>query len=1217
MAQLEIAYLTGDVERRELSKQQPVSIGNHSSNDVCIDEPGVDLIHCRVAWNKTAYEVVAAGTEPLDINGNLVQRALLTAGDVLRIGSVDITLVDEAGESLVDHGDVGLKPTSDELKSALADSKKKPESIKPPAKKAAPKPPPAPALEPEPEDAAAEILDGELFDDDDIDEIDDVDDVADGDWLEGLAEESRVATPQRRSLPERSDQRGQPASKQGGEPAGEGEASEEEAADSMTDRLRSAMRHQQHRPGDEDTIRSPLILTLLGGSAILILAAVTFYFLAWRQTTADEFKAAQQLYNEQKFAPAIKALDQFVAFHPRDPLADDAEVLADLARIDQQIVGGAPKWELGLSALSEFISRHRDDDDFSREDVFNRAGDIALGAARDAGKPPFNRDMLQISFDAMTPFTTYKPDAGEATQRTLELENAQKAADAAITRHETFEAGVAKLDGELENKDPMAALVTRRDLLARYPEFQNDKTIAEKLTATLSTEQGLVTVEQVDQPGIAEDREINLTDQLTLAFNSRTSTSENSVDQAVWVLAKDCCYGVDTVTGKARWRRVIGFDTPFFPIRESSVRNLLVYDTNHEELARIQLDTGALLWRQTIGERVSGEPLIDGGQIYVPTEGGHLYKVDLQTGNISTKVTFSQEISAPVLLPGGSHLIVAGNREVLYTLTKSPLECVKVTHFEHPPDSIQAPLLYLNPYVLLIENGSGNGRLRLINAADPLKLTQIATGRVNGLVVDKPVIRGRDLFIPSIPERVTAFSVSDDTGELPLDDGPAFQVEGQTFQADESRPTPIFLMTGPDRKVWMASSALRLLQLQTDAIEAEQTVAAVGLASQPEQRIDDVLYSARRRQFADAVTLTPFSREDSASTSDGEGLGSSSWQAVLGARVLAWSVSRPPNETLLCITEGGHIFRISERTWGEGRFATEATILLTADQADELEQPLFATALPDGKLAAAAGENVKRAWRLSSTGLREGNYTLDEPLQLAPVAFGSRLIFPVQGALHTPDVLPFKLPTDEAENTTWRQVLAVDDTNAIAITEGGAILKIRLETSSPRSLVQDNRIELGTPADVRGDVGDGVLLLADANRRALHLDPATLDVRAEHTFDDAISNDVWLDSNSAFVETGGTQLHRLDVAAGLESAWTQPHDLGGVSLAGPPLIVGDRVVVSLLDGRVRVLGLEDGALVTEANVGAALSDGPFSIGDGIYTWTLDGTLVRLTQLLSE
>ncbi len=92
MLDLEIRYGGGPPEVRPISKVHPISIGRHVSNDICIDEPGVAPIHCRVLWNnsKTHFEITSANRDGVELNGTLVRVAGLKEGDILRVGSADL-----------------------------------------------------------------------------------------------------------------------------------------------------------------------------------------------------------------------------------------------------------------------------------------------------------------------------------------------------------------------------------------------------------------------------------------------------------------------------------------------------------------------------------------------------------------------------------------------------------------------------------------------------------------------------------------------------------------------------------------------------------------------------------------------------------------------------------------------------------------------------------------------------------------------------------------------------------------------------------------------------------------------------------------------------------------------------------------------------------------------------------------------------------------------
>ncbi|MBL8848870.1 MAG: PQQ-binding-like beta-propeller repeat protein [Planctomycetaceae bacterium] len=1187
MAHLDIAFLTGDSERRELSKQQPVSIGSYKSNDIVVDEKGVELIHCRISWNKSAFEAVAAGVEPIDVNGNLQQRAVLKSGDVVRIGSVDITFAGEGAErgggaaAPADESTFGLKPVTGDLPSFLSEpdddpvippkrTASKPRAAEPPAtpKKAAK---PAPARN-------------------------------DDDWMKGmsgLAAESQPELPAHRP-------RSQPAAASAAEPDVDEldeleEPTEQKgaAAPVVSDRLRTALHNRRDRPGDEDTLRSPVVLGLGGLAITLLLLAGVFYFVGARRSTQEEFDAARAVFDEGKYAQAITQLTEFANKHHGDPLEETALMLAGLAGADRHLSGAVKDWPKGLEALKTFINDARDYDGFEEQHagIAERATRIARGGAEAAGKT-FDRSLLKVSDDAVTLVTTYTSKDTPPTELVQEVASLRRQSEAAILEHETFDTALAAVTAALNAKDPIKALEIRRDLLVRYPEFASDKRLDAQMQATLTAEAQRVVPESIDRPA-ATDAPASSPAPLSLAFFARSRTDVVSVNEAVCVLAKDCVYGVDTVTGAPRWRHVIGLNTPFFPVREPGTPSLITFDTRSNELLRLQQNTGELLWRQTLGEPASGPPLLDEGQLYVPLLSGALVKVDLQSGAASTRVQFSQSISAPVALTNGSHLVVAGDRDVVYTLTKQPLECVGVSYLAQKPGSIAAPLVAIGPYVLLGENtGARTCTLRLLQASDPLHLQEIAAANVAGSVLDLPVIRGRDLFVPSSGERVAAFTISDDAGQPPLIAGPNFQVQG----GGESTS---YLATGPDRQLWMAGSALRKLQLTTNALEADQKVVAVGLSTQPLQYVGGTMFNARQRPYTSAVTFTQTNREEL--TSD--------WQAVVGARIITSNLTPGDKPALLCVTEAGHIFRTLPAHWQQGGFFGEAVRLPLSD---ELREPIHAVPFGQGQLAVTAGGSEPKLWLISRLGQIDASYPLDAPLQAAPVPLGNRFLLPVAGKLQLssgsgqPPVEAYSLPSDQAATIKWRQVLGIDEQNAVAITQSGQVLQIR-QQSSPRShLAEVTRIELEAPVEVQSDARDGRIAIADVGQQVRVLDALTLDAAGRRTLDAPVSNDVWLVGDALFVETAASSLHCLDLNAELTSRWQL--DLNGAGLAGRPLKVGDSLLIALVDGRVQLIAAATGEVQKELTTGCRLSGAPVNAAGEWLVPSLDGSLIRVTEI---
>ena len=97
MLDLEIHNGEQPVETLRISRLQPICIGRHASNDICIEDEDVAPIHCRVAWNGTDFEVAAANRDGVDVNGTLVRHSALKAGDVMRIGPADLFVRSSGG----------------------------------------------------------------------------------------------------------------------------------------------------------------------------------------------------------------------------------------------------------------------------------------------------------------------------------------------------------------------------------------------------------------------------------------------------------------------------------------------------------------------------------------------------------------------------------------------------------------------------------------------------------------------------------------------------------------------------------------------------------------------------------------------------------------------------------------------------------------------------------------------------------------------------------------------------------------------------------------------------------------------------------------------------------------------------------------------------------------------------------------------------------------
>ena len=833
MPALKIRLPSGETDVVQLSKDLPVSIGSHPSNDVHIDDDSIAAMHCRISWQKYGYRINSAANSEVLVNGKGVAKSTLKAGDVINIGKVKITLVDE-NDPLHDDlakaelSEFELKPLDDE-ETVRAER----ESLYAPPEE----PDETPVFEEEPEpsprrkkrrkkepvaaphsESIAELSLGDIITSDD-------------------------------EIPAASDDEdsGRPA-------AGEKPAPKERPAPSArtkTSEKTNWTGGRKIRPGERKILQSPLVLTLGGGGLILLLTALTFRFMNSRQEIDSQFQEAAQAKQEGKYAQAIKGFERFLVNYPRDSSTNSAQIQLGLTRIQQHVSGSSPAWEAGLQSVHEYREKSKDLPEYNEEANVQELEEyikrIALGAATSA-KSSLKPELLEISDEAGTLLTRIGTDKKDTDAYLARVARVKKEANDAILKQDTFNEAVAKIKQAIQDSQAITALDERRALLARYPDFASNREIRDLMNQAIELEKGSVQREATSVEAATKERESDVASALSLVRHTRAQGGNQSENESVIVLAENACMAVDTINGTPRWRRAIGYDTPFFPI-EQSVPDpaLLMFDTRNNELMLVSKADGSLIWRNAVSGRASGKPVIDEGQVFLPTEAGELCQFDLETGELTSRLKFAQPISSsPAISESGACLFVAGHRGVMYILSRRPLECVQVFDSGHAPGVIEAPLLTMGPYLLAIENNQAdNCRVRLYDVTEAERgLKEVASYQDNagrmGHVLDSPVLRGNRLFIPSSGERVTAFTVTQETGQKPL-------TYVDSAQNESPIGCPIYLAVGPDDQMWMAARDLRKFHVTLDQMEEDvKQRMRVGLSTQPLQTSGNSIFVAGR-----------------------------------------------------------------------------------------------------------------------------------------------------------------------------------------------------------------------------------------------------------------------------------------------------------------------------------------------------------------------------------
>lgn len=964
---------------------------------------------------------------------------------------------------------------------------------------------------------------------------------------------------------------------------------------------RLAMKHQK-RPGEQEAVKSPLVLSLSGLALVLAVAAGAYWFIIGRKATEQELAAIDAAISEQRYSQAIASLDDFLLRHPRDQYTLPATVKRARARIDKEIAGSAPAWDKGLQALNEYNEDVRDFDEYKEEyeALAEYAEKIAVGSLETAARLK-RRDLLDVSEEAELLIDRFSDPENPPTELHDQIKLAREKAVAAIIKHEATQATYREIESFLERKSPLEALKSRRRLLDRYADLSTDRRLNQLLDQTLETERGLVTREELQQEASAEDRPLPVPPPLSLTLHTRARADDVSEGRTTIAVAQGCVYGIDTVTGDPVWRRSIGPDTPFFPVQvDTVIPGLLCFDTTWQELVLVNRLTGELGWRQSLNEPVSGEPLIHGGQIYLPTLGNHLYKIELESGTATSRLTFSQPVYAPpVLTRDQQYLVIAGDEAVCYSVSTRELQCEQVSFIGQRPGTIDVPLLAMGELVLMVENDrTASARLRVLDASAAGETLSVrASVRIDQHVRDRPVLRGNQLFVPAEGEQFNVFTVSDDPEKEPL--SPIAKPPRLSEYAG-----PVHVLPGADGMVWSAGDHLRLFQLNQDSmLEDQQKRVFIGAAAQPLQNIGRTLFVGWHQLASDSVALVQY---------DGETM-TDQWKTVVGSGLLE---IMPGTDSAVCLTKSGELFLITAKDLETGGFRHQPNGIL--ELPPELTEPLHAGLLPDQQIAVSMGGDSARLWIVNQAGKIGQDFPMEGGAVLDPVPVAGGAVVPLATKLKILGV-PGALVEDylgtvqQADQVQWMSLQPIDDNHVLIVDREGRVSRLQFRTSPSPHLQQVDTLELGNDVDVQPVVSDERIVLADASGTVRAVNAVGFERLAETKLDSPVVGRLAVVGDLVLAQDARGILHCLDLSQNLESRWTVA--LESDHLSGTPLLLDSKLIVATMNGTVRVFNPDTGEQIRSAQLDQPIEHGPLAIGQFLVVASIDGSLYRIESLV--
>lgn len=977
------------------------------------------------------------------------------------------------------------------------------------------------------------------------------------------------------------------------------------AASRLSDRLTGGAA----RPGEEEVRRSPFVIAMLVGVVCLFLAALVFGILIINEGEKRAFRSAETKLKEDNFGEAEKKFSAFLIAYPEGEYAQQAKIKLHTARVRQytKSISMTPKdVTAGVEALENFIKECRGLDGFDEqsENIKRWAARMSEVAAMVAAAK-FNEQSLEDSRVAQNILEKkWKPDAVPVSVAS-NLMGLQRKAESAIVKNNSLTRYMEEIQGHLTAENTFAAFGVRQALLDAYPVLNGDAEIEGVLNQILEVEKSLVKTATVGTAGVTDELPSVGESGLSLTLRTQKSVDQVSQGRVAFTMGIDSCFGVDTETGEPLWKRKIGVNPVFAPVPvDGATPGVLLYHTGLNQLMMLAESDGALLWRQQLTSPPSSPPLISEQQIYLTTAAGEILKISADNGRINSKVTFNQKVMGPPTLSRDKKfMLIPGDQSVVYTLDAVSLKSTAVSYIEHRPGSIEAPLQTMGYILLLCDNDAAEeARLRVLKIDE--STGQVSTWyqtSVAGQVRDRCVLRGTNLFIPSTPQRVTAFSVNDSPDANP----PIARIGGN--QLEELTNAAIHLMVGPNNNLWMASQSFRKFQVRSNAVELLQDAMGNGLHVQPAQFADQAAYTTTVAPYSSSVFFT---RVDP-SKMKGE------WRTVVGTNVVAAGAATSGNQMLL-VGDFGSVFRVPLNAIGSQSFFLDQ--ISTFQIPDKLVTPVGGITLQDGRVAAWCAGEQPAAWTFTGSGQLESRWDLPAAPVLPPVTLADGVVFAMKGRIHMTAVRGTKVEDYRAaqgigSNTTWKSLTALGDRQLLAISSDNQAVQLEYRSSPRPSLVEISRGGLPAAIDLKPTAAGELVMAVSDEGELMALSATDTQLLKKVSLGGLPSQPVTVAGDLVFADVRRSVMKVFRRSPDLELVAEYP--LNGGQLVGAPVPVRDGFVACFSNGD--VIRLDSNGRPTDKmlSLGQAASMGPFIVGKSLVVISVDGSLYLVDELIGQ
>jgi outer membrane protein assembly factor BamB len=1159
MALLEVHDGPGRVRRVSVARDQTLLFGSSPKCDLVLDDPAVLPFHGRLRWKRDRLKADASPqAEYIVVNGRKMASASFRQGDEIQVGSSRIFLIQLGGDDpaetaggAVDDG-TRVQPPPHEYPAggggerpliaeefALEPDEYEVEEDE----DEGPLPVPVPVPEPH---RQAEAIEGRS------------------------APLPRLWRSSSRTEPEGGGETAA-AGHDRGEPSPRAPGFPQRLSTGWGGLIRSLRGHDAP-PGEERILSSPLVITLVVALVFLVLASVALWGIIQRTIASRLYNQAIDFQNEGEYPNALLRFDEFLERYPADARAGRARVLRALANVRQFTGSTGTSWAEALAAERAMVRT------LSREPAYRDSStelaDLILKTAEGLAERARGSADSKTLAEAESALALHAKVAGKAAATLLGRSRVPAKlaeAHAAVRKAAVRAQALAAMDAALRAGSSAGVYAARDALIGQYGDLAEDAALVARMRDANELIRRAVTVDPSGRPAETEPQADPLGPPTSLVLRAapaaQTQTPRAAApapaggDAIVHALADGFAYGLAAADGAPVWQVPLGLAAPFPPQPIPGSAEVLAVDARFDELVKLAGRTGALLWRQALGEPVSDPPLILGNQVIQPTPGGKLLLIDLESGALRATVNFGVPLGrTPLSDERGQFLYVVGERDCLFVLRRDPLACAAVEYLGHAAGSVAAAPARLGRFLVVAENHTPtDGRLRVfVIDEDGTKLRPVQQVDVPGWTWSTPASAGSVLWATGDRAGAAAFALGTYEQRDPL------RLLAR-ISPDADASGPAFALARSERELIVGSGRSARLELDAEngTIKAAWTLAEAGPAVAPPQAAGDLLVLSQQATEGPGVTLWGIE----------PATGTVRWRTILGAPWRTAPAAAPGGDVLITLAEDGTALELAGDRLATGGFVA---LPLPRPGGTRLPPgPLLRLAAGEVTVLVPSGETDHVLVRAGASGDKDKleRIELPAPLEAAPVVWRDDLVaaavggraFLLDPATGKARAEPYVAPFDRAHPTHWCRPVLAGDTLVLA-DRSGRVLQLR-RAEGPRA-----RPRLAVAAEARL----GSALLADP----LGMADAVILVTAEN------------------------QIRAL-AARDLTPIGAWPLE---APLAGPPANVGGRGFLADVAGRVLAFG-PDGQRLWSITLRAGAAAGlPAILDDSVWFLTQSGAL---------